>query len=307
MRPRFRQSPQFLSMLLLSLLMFGPGSVTANEDPKEQLVLWKRNYDSPAIRSLLEIVLDKTTRYGTAELVASAPMSQGRALKHLEEGNHDSLRIANVASSPERNRKLQPIRIPVDQGLLGVRVCLIREGNQPRFDGIHSADDFQERDLLIGQGSHWPDTRILRDSGFEVITTPDYSNLFPMLRHGRFDCFLRGIGEVLIDLEQARKNDIVIEDTLVFTYEMPSYFFVGPGEDRLAERIRTGLARAMRDGAYDEWFRTYFRRPMEQLDLMQRTFIPLPNPLLEDGGSPAKLPVLPINPERYLPVPVEDR
>lgn len=59
----------------------------------------------------------------------------------------------------------------------------------------------------------------------------------------------------------------------------------------------------MRDGSYEDWFRDYFRKPMKQLDVMERVFIPLPNPFLDGHDAPAQLPLMPIRPKRFLPVP----
>ena len=231
------------------------------------------------------------------------PMSQARATRHLRAGNRESVRIANVAASPARNRTLQPVPIPIDQGMLGFRVCLIRKGEQQRFEGIFTADQFQQSGLTIGQGAHWPDTRILRSNGFEVVTAPQFHNLLTMLERNRFDCFLRGVGEVLIDLEQYGGEELIVEERLLFTYQMPSYLFVAPNDHRMAKRLRTGLHRAMLDGDYDQWFTTYFRKPIRKLDLMERVFIPLPNPFLEGKGAPAQLPLMPIRPDFYLTVP----
>ena len=287
--------------VVLGLILMITG--TTSGIAAEQVVLWKRNYESPAIRSLLKMALEKTPERGEVEVVPSSPMSQGRALRYLKNGRGDALRVAKVASSPHRNSLLQPIRIPVDQGLLGFRICLIREDEQARFDGIYTATQFQERGLTIGQGAHWPDTAILRANGFKVVTAPRFEILMPMLKRTRFDCFLRGVGEILIDLAQHEGDGIAIEQRLLFTYRMPSFFFVSPGDDRLAERIETGLKRAMEDGSYETWFSRYFRGPMKELNLMERVFIPLPNPFLRGEDAPAQLPLMPIRPDRFLPAP----
>ncbi|MEQ6885663.1 hypothetical protein [Salicola sp. Rm-C-2C1-2] len=289
-------------IFLLALLVTAP-VLAGTDGSDEAITLWKRNHDSPAIRELVKMVLAKTPDYGRTEIRPSLPMAQGRAIRNLRAGNTESVRIANVASSPDRNRTLRPIPIPIDQGMLGFRICLIRKGEQQRFDSIFSAGDFQRQDLTIGQGAHWPDTRILRSAGFEVITAPRFGNLLTMLERDRFDCFLRGVGEVLIDLDQYEGERLAVEDRLIFTYRMPSYLFVGPDDSRMAERIKVGLHRAMLSGDYDKWFNTYFRKPIRELDVMERVFIPLPNPFLEDGGSPAQLPLLPIRPEFLLTVP----
>ncbi|MGM0450589.1 MAG: hypothetical protein ACQERE_07165 [Pseudomonadota bacterium] len=288
--------------ILLLLTLTVPAFPSGTED-QDAIALWQRNHQSPAIRELVEMLLAKTPDYGPTRIRPSVPMAQARAIRQLRAGNTDTLRIANVASSRQRNRTLRPVSIPIDQGMLGFRVCLIRKGEQHRFEGIFTAGQFQQRDLTIGQGSHWPDTRILRDSGFRVITAPQFQSLLTMLERERFDCFLRGVGEALIDLDQYGGDRLTVEERLVFTYRMPSYLFVAPDDERMAERLSTGLYRAMLDGDYDRWFTTYFRDPIRKLNVMDRVFIPLPNPFFEGGGSPAQLPLLPIRPDFYLTVP----
>lgn len=289
------------------LLVLVPPVLVAETGRDDAVTLWQRNYESPAILELVRMVLDKTPDYGPTRIRPSLPMAQARALRHLRAGNIESVRIANVASSPERNRELRPVPIPIDQGMLGFRVCLIREGEQDRFEGIYTVRDFHQRELIVGQSAHWPDTHILRSSGFEVVTAPRFRNLMTMLERDRFDCFLRGVGEVFIDMEQYGEAPLTIEKNLVFTYRMPSYLFVAQRDKHMAKRLRTGLHRAMLDGDYDEWFTTYFRKPIRKLDLMERVFIPLPNPFLNGDGSPVQLPLLPIQPDFYLTVPDESR
>ena len=291
------------SVVVLLFLALAAPLLADTDSGSETITLWKRNHDSPAIRELVKMVLAKTPDYGATQIRPSMPMAQARAIRHLSAGNRDQVRIANVASSPQRNRELRPIPIPIAQGMLGFRICIIRKGEQHRFNHIFSAGDFQQQSLTIGQGTHWPDTRILRQAGFEVETSPRFRNLLTMLERGRFDCFLRGVGEILIDLDQYESEGLAVEDRLVFTYRMPSYLFVGPDDQRMAERLTVGLHRAMLSGDYEEWFSTYFRRPMRELKIMERVFIPLPNPFLENGGSPVQLPLLPIRPDLLLPVP----
>lgn len=294
-------------LLLLALAAPLPADTDGSEGSDGGIVLWKRNHDSPAIRELVQMALAKTPDYGPTEIRASMPMAQARAIRHLRAGNRDQVRIANVASSPQRNRELRPIPIPIAQGMLGFRICIIRKGEQARFDRVFTAGDFQRQGLIIGQGTHWPDTRILRQSGFDVVTSPRFRNLLTMLERGRFDCFLRGVGEILIDLDQYASEGLAVEDRLVFTYRMPSYLFVAPDDQHMAERLTVGLHRAMLSGDYERWFSTYFRRPMRELDVMDRVFIPLPNPFLENGGSPVQLPLMPIRPDLILPVPQGSR
>ena len=295
---------------LIALLMWGiclPGGAWAGNDDADTVRLWQRNYTSPPIHRLVELALEKTPEFGPADIKPSLPMSQARALVHLEQDNRDQLRVANVATSPSREERLQPIAIPIDRGLLGFRVCLIRDNTQEEFDDILTAGQWQERNLSIGQGAHWPDTAILRANGFEVVTSPRFSNLFAMLKLERFDCFMRGIGEILIDLENYEGSGVKVEDNLVFSYQLPSYLFVSPEDIELAHRLELGLRRAIEDGDYDEFFDDYFRRPIHELGLFRRTFIPLENPMLGIDERGPTIPMIPVRPEDFTPFPADGR
>lgn len=295
-----------ITATLVSVLALPPAETKADET-SDVIKLWQRNYNSPPIHRLVELALEKTPEFGPAVIQSSLPMSQGRALAHLEKDNRAQIRVANVATSPAREEKLQPIAIPVDRGLLGFRVCLIRKGTQARFRGILTAEQWQEKNLAIGQGAHWPDTPILRANGFEVVTSPQFANLFAMLERERFDCFLRGIGEVQVDLENYEGDGITIEGSLVFSYPLPNYLFVSPDDLEMAQRLELGLRRAIEDGAYDDFFNRYFRKPSQELGLFRRTFIPLENPMLGVEERRPMLPMIPARPEEFQPFPADGR
>ena len=101
-----------------------------------------------------------------------------------------------------------------------------------------------------------------------------------MLRRDRFDCFARGVSEVLFDLEQVQDRGLAIEPNLLLAYPMPSYFFVGPQDHETAQRIQLGLERAIADGSFALHLATYYGRAVELLNLERRTLLELDNPFL---------------------------
>lgn len=272
----------------------------------EELVLWQRNFESAPVRALVQLALDQTPEYPTLTLVPSKPMGQGRVLRELQDGHTDRVALANVASSPEREKSLLPIAIPINRGLLGFRVCLIREGEQARFSGIDSVEEFNQRGLLIGQGRHWPDRIILQSNGLSVVSVPSFGQLFPMLLRSRFDCFLRGVGEVLIDMRQQDTRGLAVEQDLMFSYRMPSYLFVGPDNEALALRLELGLRRAMAGNAFNDYFDRHFRDAIVVLRLYERQTIRLDNPYLDKDGE-VELPVMPLKRENLPPFPADLR
>lgn len=252
----------------------------AGAEPPRKVILWYRNYDSPAIHALLDLALRKTPEYGPYVIVRSEEMNQGRALRELGSDNARAVHVANVATSPEREDNLLAVTIPIDGGLLGYRVCVTTRDMLAKFQDITRLADVREKNIRFGQGRHWPDTRILEANGLSVVTHTQYENLFPMLKGGRFECFARGVSEVVYDLDLEQDDDLVIEPNLLFTYTMPSYFFVGRSDMALAMRIQLGLERSIFDGSFLTFLGRYFAQPLEQLNLSHRRVFHLGNPWL---------------------------
>jgi hypothetical protein len=251
-------------------------------DVPRDYTLWYRNYDSPAIRALVDLALQETPEYGAYRLVRSEELSQGRVLRELSRGESRLVDIANVATSPDREEQLTAIPIPVDGGLLGFRVCVTPQSSLPLFEGIHTLNDLKNSGIRIGQGAHWPDTSILEANGIHVITHPRFEILFGMLRNDRFECFARGVSEVLYDLEIESDPSLVIEPHLLLAYPMPSFIFVGAENTELAQRLQLGMERAIYDGKFAAFLSAYYERPVESLNLGSRDVIVLKNPYLSE-------------------------
>lgn len=271
---------------LLSVAHAHPGAPAAQPEAREYR-LWYRNYDSPAVLAALRLAFDKTPEYGEYRITRSTEMVQGRALLELHHGDADrQVDIADVATSPSREDSLYAIPLPIDGGLLGFRVCVVRRDRLDRFGEVDSISALADRGLSIGQGTHWPDTDILRANGVDVVTHPRYETLFTMLRAGRFDCFARGVSEVLYDLAKLDGHDLVIEPDLLIAYPMPAYFFVGPEDHETAQRIELGLERAIADGSFGRFLADYYGRAVEELNLDERRMLILENPFLSEESAP---------------------
>lgn len=271
-------------LILLGLCLFTAPVVAATgaKATDRDYLLWYRNYDSPAIRALVELALRKTPEYGSFRVVRSEELSQGRVLRELGNGRSRLVDIANVATSVERETFLTAIPFPVDGGLLGFRVCVVLPETLPKFAGIENLEDLRNRHIRIGQGSHWPDTPVLESNGIQVVTHSRYEILFGMLRNERFECFARGVSEVLYDLEMERDSNLVIEPNLLIAYPMPSYLFVGPNDQETAHRMQLGIERAIHDGSFSQFLRNYYASAVKALNLERRRVIALDNPFLSE-------------------------
>ncbi|MCX9155937.1 substrate-binding domain-containing protein [Niveibacterium sp. 24ML] len=202
-------------------------------------------------------------------------MKQHRAMAEMAAG--DAVSVVWSMTSRERETQYRAIRIPIDKGLFGWRIPLVRRDALPRFAAITEAAELKR--LVAGQGHDWPDTQILRDAGFQVSTSVE-ENLPRMLAAQRFDWYPRGLPEVWQEAASLAGDDLVVEPTLALHYPTAIYFFVRRDNARLAGLIERGLEAAMRDGRFEQLFQATHGDAIARARLADRRIIELPNPLL---------------------------
>ena len=234
------------------------------------------------IGSLLAAALKATEPdFGPFNLqVASTAMTEARSLHELEQGS-GLITILVHGNVADYEQLLLPVRFPLDKGLLGYRVFLIRSETQAELDAVSDLDGLRKHS--IGQGQGWGDVAILRNAGLTVVEGGSYEGLFGMLDAGRFELFSRGVVEVGEELAREQKNhsDLVIERHLMLHYPLTRYFYTTRSSDgqQLADRLSVGLERMLKDGSFDRMFEE-FKAPFEkQIGFRNRTVIQIDNPL----------------------------
>jgi ABC-type amino acid transport substrate-binding protein len=230
--------------------------------------------------TILRMALEKTRpKWGDYVMVASERMSEQRQQLELMNAT-GKLSVMYLGTTPEFERKLVGIHIPVDKNLGGYCVFLIRDGEQARFAHVRTVDDL--RKFTYGLGLGWIDVGILRANRFNVVTGSSYDGLFDMLAAKRFDVFLRAAPEVLDEYEKqkGRENRLAIEKTILFYYPLPMYFWFPNTEEgrRLAARAEEGMRMMIADGTYDRIFDEYQRHKIQTLRLKERKLFAITNP-----------------------------
>ncbi|WP_354624814.1 transporter substrate-binding domain-containing protein [Psychromonas sp. MME2] len=269
---------KYLSFFLLLYCSLSSAQVS-------KIKVWESLYNNPdrLMMDYLQRALQVTIpEYGDYELTASAQMEQGRSLVEIAKLEHSKLDIAVFGSTKEREEVAIPIRIPGLSGLMGYRICLIKEGNQTIFDGIKNKHQLIEKNITIGQHQDWPDTTILRANHISVQTTHKKQLLFQQLIRGRFDCFSRGTSEVYAEYLKYKEQGIIIEKNLMIYYPLPLFFFVNKSRPELAARLQLGLQRLIESGEFDSMFEQVYAPIIKELKLTERTVIDLNNPTLSD-------------------------
>jgi hypothetical protein len=246
---------------------------------------WRINYPRPLSESdrradyplkLLALALDQTgVNY---RLIASDRiMPQSKALKRLMDNRE--VNVVWSMTDEQREEQLLPIRIPIYKGLIGWRIFLIRKDMDSRFKYIQSLEHLLKLNPI--QGSDWPDTKILQANGFDVMVGNDHDALFNMLSNAQGDFFPRSVVEVW---EEINSNDpqheFEIEPKLGVRYPAAMYYFVNKNSVPLANLIRIGLEKAIKNGKFDELFLEEHQVYLDKSELDKRTFYQLQNTYL---------------------------
>ncbi|KQV78235.1 ABC transporter substrate-binding protein [Rhizobacter sp. Root1221] len=274
-----------VSRLLVCLGLVWQVAATGAEVVRFPKPEFEGDHRSDYARQLLQLGLSKTGRDYRIESAAFA-MNQDRQVRELEAGR--TIDVAPIPSSVEREKRLLPILIPINKGMLGWRLGLIRKGEHDALARVRTLEDL--KGVRLAQGQDWPDTQILQANGLPVITAPRYEGLFKMLTAKRFDYFPRSVMEIWE--EQVNNADqLEVEPHLALHYLYDAYFMVNRQNTRLAKDINDGLEKALADGSFDKLFLQYYGDRLRQARLDTRTVIELTNPLLTPG-TPSSRPEL---------------
>ena len=213
------------------------------------------------------------------ELSAEAiEMSQLRTFMEIARGGSSLDLMWTMTNQQRESSAMIPIRIPIDKGLLGWRLLLVRKSDVDRWRHVASIEDLKGMELV--QGHDWPDTEILKANGLHVGTSSDYNSLFRMLLRGRVDAFPRSVLEIGDELKLHTGEDMAVAPDLMLYYPAPFYFFVSPSRPELAEHIRHGMESCIADGSLNRLFNRYYHHLWPEFQLDGRRILRLDNPLL---------------------------
>lgn len=271
-----------LILLILSLLLHGNTQADGNPmrfiyPPGESVGDVRHQY----FWQLLDAVLaSNTDKYGAYLLQAyDGVLPFQRAAAEVESGT-GLVNIIARTSNPVLEKRLLPISLPLDKGLVGLRLFLVMPPTQGRLNLIKTQAELAE--FSIGQGANWGDLHILRQSGFNKLRLADnYRSLFQMLAAGRFDLFPRGLSEIEAELlaHKAEFPDLMIERRFALRYPIAFIFYVPrtPEGQAMAERITDGLWRLQKNGNFERLYANYKASVLKNIQLAGRTVFVLPN------------------------------
>ncbi|SFV02818.1 hypothetical protein [Pseudoduganella namucuonensis] len=231
-------------------------------------------------RQLLQAALDASSaQFGPYQLRTSPlAMERDRLMQEMVKGT--LVNLSAQITSVEWEQKLIPIRIPLDKGLSGYRVSLIDRRHQAQFDAVRTLEQLKR--IPLGAGRQWSSTAVFQQAGFPVALGNSTPGLHSMLAADRFRHFPRGMEEAVFELmvHGPAFPELALERGFAIYMPLPRYFFVSPGQARLAERLEYGLRALIADGRFDQMFHEFYDAMIERVGLRKRRLFKLDNPLL---------------------------
>lgn len=225
---------------------------------------------------LLTKALEATKKqFGDFKLEPGPKLTHGQAMLSLKEGK--SLDVFISMTSAPMEEMFTPVRVPLFKGLIGYRVLLI---HKKHLDFFQQLAPEQLKTVPMVQGAIWPDTKILKANGYNVIGADVYNSLFLMLSHEEPRAFPRAVHEVWEELE--RYPDLMIMPGMYFQYPTALYYFVKKDREDLAKRIETGMNMLIDDGRFDASFKMFLGNNIQKAALDKKVKIALSNPLLPE-------------------------
>lgn len=183
-------------------------------------------------------------------------------------------------TSKEMEKNFTAVYIPIYRGLLGMRIPMVKAGNENMFANINSLQELAK--FKAGSGKFWPDTAIMEHNGLKVVKTLKYQNLFPMLEGERFDYFPRGLHEPWQEITDRAELNLSVEKNVLIRYTAPNYFFVANNNRQLAQKLTKTFNEMIKSGEFNKLF---FADPevqnaLQKADVRNRVMFDIKNPNL---------------------------
>ena len=229
------------------------------------------------IGGIARLALERTRdSHGSYTLARSVPMNNLRALRAAEQNDPPNL-LLPVAPDVGREAGLAAVPFPIHLGVHGYRVCFVNPARREQLRAVRTLADL--RPFLHVQGKDWADVSVLRANGLKVVEVTSYPAMFQMVALGRVDLFCRSILEAGPELERhAGLSGLVLDESLLLAYDMPSFFHTHPSNTALIARMTEGLKRAYADGSLQALLRQRLLPYEPVLQLGRRRVIQLASP-----------------------------
>ncbi|BFM09886.1 transporter substrate-binding domain-containing protein [Simiduia litorea] len=266
----------FTALILVGLSFFAGAQVSDDA----RVLLYPKSSDDWRAAYPVDMLSRALALSGTNYQLRAGAEDVPKARNFLNLSTNHGVDVVWSMTSVERETEHLAIKIPLNRGLMGYRVALVRRAEPDILAGVSNLEQLKQ--FTAGQMYVWSDTKILTSQGLVVVPGSNYDTLFRMLVAGRFDFFPRSVTEVSQELALHAAMGISLDQHLLIRYPAAMYFFVNKQDTKLAADIERGLEMLLTSGEFMQRFDRYYGDVIRELHLESRTPIDLNNPYLPE-------------------------
>jgi ABC-type amino acid transport substrate-binding protein len=268
----------FPSLFCLSIQVVAADFIVSHREPAGGLD--KRDEYTIA---LIQLALEKTkATYGPYQM-KSIPGSFYNLRARIATSNNQFPNMLLEESYDDdyvSKSKLDFINFPIELGILGYRVCFVNPAVKTEIEQVQSLEGLKK--YTIGQGIGWQDAKILKHNGFKVVEVDAYESLFKMVAAGRIDLFCTGVNQVMLEYNNHKNLEkLQLEQSFLFAYPLPRFFFIHRDNQLLKQRVEAGLKLAWQDGSLRKLWDEKFSESLRFVHMENRRVFYLDNPLIK--------------------------
>lgn len=261
---------------LLILLFFSSFSASISLAASNSLQV--RHYQShPRYEygaQLLDLALSKANINYQINTLKNRVINEARGELQVISGQLD---LQWMSTSTDRENDMIAIKIPIYQGILGLRLLLVNKTRSTEFEKLTTLTGLGQ--YTAGHGLHWQDLPVYNANALKVFPHKNYESIFTLLKLNRIDYFHRGLSEIWGELER-HSDTLAVADKVMLFYPHPVYFFVSKHKPELAQSLQKGLVVALEDGSFKALFLRHMGKFIELGKLSERRVLVLENPVL---------------------------
>ncbi|MCP5162916.1 MAG: transporter substrate-binding domain-containing protein [Hahellaceae bacterium] len=224
---------------------------------------------------LANLVLKKTkTEYGWAKIapVAHEPdPTLSRCLFMLRTGKVD---LVYVPPTDTLLADFEVIPVDILRGLLSYRVLVINQNAQNGFARLNGLRELQSYKGVYRDRDEQAFYKINR---LPALEGESVNQSLQMIESNRADYIFTDLlsAWTLVDAKKDKYPALSVEDTLALELQYPIYFMVRKGNQRLKERLESGLDLVIKDGSFQALFDKSFGHIATQANMASRNVIPV--------------------------------
>lgn len=227
--------------------------------------------------------------------VVHAPQGNERRTRY--QTSHGQTPIDRMPATPAWLRlveqgKLRMVPIPLDRGLLGWRINLLRASQRDKLAQVRTAADLAH--FSMGQNVGWMDVEIYRAAGIPTKEIKHWSNgaFAKQMEAGFLDLFPLGLEETLnyfLPHFQKHSPQLTVAPYLLVRYPWFRFVWVAPGPqtDALYQALQTGFDGTVANGQFMRVWNQH-RHPLEARFFRERTTIDIANPVYDQRLVPPR-------------------